>query len=76
MKISQAVLLLASSSSAENIVLDRTRQIDIGPSEDGIRSGKAYVVTRDSHAILNSVFGICESMCKLQQLNSFNSGLF
>ena len=44
-KISQAVLLLASSSSAENVVLDRTRQIDIGPSEDGIRSGKSYVVT-------------------------------
>ena len=45
MKISQAVLLLASSSSAENVVLDRTRQIDIGPSEDGMRSGKSYAVT-------------------------------
>ena len=39
MKISQAVLLLASSSAAEKVVLDKTRQIDIGPSDDGARTG-------------------------------------
>ena len=40
MKISQAVLLLASSSSAEKVILEKTHQIDILPSEDGVRSGK------------------------------------
>ena len=40
MKISQAVLLLASSSSAEKVVLEKTLQLDILPSEDGVRSGK------------------------------------
>ena len=39
MKISQAVLLLASNSAGEKVVLDKTRQIDIGPSEDGARTG-------------------------------------
>ena len=34
------------------------------------------IMTRVIHAFLNSVFGICESMRMLQQLNSFNSGLF
>ena len=39
MKISQAVLLLASNSSAEKVVVDRT--VEIFPlSKDGIRSGK------------------------------------
>ena len=40
MKISQAVLLLASSSSAEKVVLEKTHQIHILPSEDGVRSGE------------------------------------
>ena len=40
MKISQAVLLLASSSSAEKVVVDRTVQLHLPVSEDGVRSGK------------------------------------
>ena len=40
MKISQAVLLLASSSSAEKVIVDRTVQIHLPVSEDGVRSGK------------------------------------
>ena len=39
MKISQAVNLLAISTSGEKVVLDRTRQFDIAPTEDGVRSG-------------------------------------
>ena len=34
------------------------------------------VITRVILAIFNSVKGICASMCKLQQLDSFNSGSF
>ena len=40
MKISQAVLLLASSSSAEKVIVDRTVQLHLPVSEDGVRSGK------------------------------------
>jgi len=39
MKISQAVSVLAISTSGEKLVLDRTRQFDIAPTEDGVRSG-------------------------------------
>ena len=49
MKISQAVLLLASSSSAEKVVVDRTVQLHLPVSEDGVRSGKeTYTVKTDS----------------------------
>ena len=42
MKISQAVLFLASNSSAEKVVVDRT--VEIFPlSKDGIRSGKKTI---------------------------------
>jgi len=39
MKISQAVSLLAINASGEKVVLDRTRQFDIAPTEDGLRTG-------------------------------------
>ena len=35
-----------------------------------------FDITRVIHAFLNPVKGICSSMFELQQLNSFNSGLF
>ena len=41
MKISQAVLLLASSSSAEKVDLDITRELYLTPTEDGLRTGNA-----------------------------------
>ena len=34
------------------------------------------VIIKVIHAFLNSFLGICGSMWKLQQLNSFNSGVF
>ena len=40
MKISQAVLLLSSSSSAEKVIVDRTVQLHLPVPEDGVRSGK------------------------------------
>ena len=39
MKISQAVLLLASSSSAEKVDVDITRELYLTPTEDGLRTG-------------------------------------
>lgn len=39
MKISQAVSVLAISTSGEKLAIDRTRQFDIAPTEDGARSG-------------------------------------
>ena len=39
MKISQAVLLLASRSTAEKVDVDITRELYLSPTEDGLRTG-------------------------------------
>ena len=48
MKISQALILLASSSSAEKVVIDRTVQLHLPVSEDGVRSGKERYTVKTS----------------------------
>ena len=45
MKVSQAVLLLASNASAVQQVIDKTRQLDIELSvDDSSRSGKVIII--------------------------------
>ena len=44
MKISQAVLLLASSSSAEKVGVDITRELYLTPTEDGLRTGNLNLI--------------------------------
>ena len=54
MKILQAVVLLAGNSSAEKVVVDRTVQLHLPVSENGVRSGKeTYTVKK----LVKSTFG-------------------
>ena len=48
MKISQAVLLLASSSSAEKVDVDITRELYLTPTEDGLRTGNLNLLITQS----------------------------